>query len=570
MLLASFEPKIFQLLVDTLSSIKSESNNYNTNETGFLADLFSLFLPELNTENILNIIIVFSGSYLVLIICKAILEYFINLFYATISAKTMKELRDQLFQHIQLLPFKDFFKFSKGSLIQRSTHDINNYNAFILGGLRQTFHTIGILFFTIIMIFFINMFLGIVMISFAALSIFINYIYYQKDQVICRKHETKLDLLNSYTQEALQGVRITKAFANEDFTQAKFNVLNNAETDIGLNKVKLQAKYLQLLDIVILSQLVTAIFLGGFLAIKNQITIGQFLSCFLYIGMMNFPLRMFNHAFANFGLAKVSVQRMAEVLSYKKENYAENHLSKRLKGEIEFKNVSFKYPGQNEYVLKNASFSISAGERVAITGPIGSGKSTIIKLLLRFFEPTSGEILLDNKNISEYPKAYLRTNIGVCLQNSIVLSDSLLNNVKIAKTNATLQEVYRALKDAEVSELIAKLPDGADSWIYEGGANLSGGQKQRISIARTLIREPDIYIFDDATSNIDEINEKKITKTIHKKTENRTSISVTQKLSSIHDADKIIVVENHTLYTARNDLYINEGYLASLNKINMT
>lgn len=285
--------------------------------------------------------------------------------------------------------------------------------------------------------------------------------------------------------------------------------------------------------------------------------------------MIRYPLKNLIHSLTNYSKAKVAVNRVTEILDKETENLSSKKVpTNKPIGKIEFKNVSFKYSFHGDYILKNASFRIHSGEKVVITGSTGAGKTTIIKLLLRFYEPLSGKILIDDKDIKEFSKSFLRRKIGVCLQNTMLFSDTINDNLKLIKPRASDKEIDKALEQASFS----------DAFIDERGSlniekdhisakHLSGGQRQRLSIARALLGKPDIFILDDATSNIDEITEMKILDSILNNYKDKTTITITHKFKSMVIADKIIIVENGETFISKNikgsileDDYVKTAY----------
>jgi len=262
-------------------------------------------------------------------------------------------------------------------------------------------------------------------------------------------------------------------------------------------------------------------------------------------------------------MAMVASKRIKELLDIPlEEEHKTDFRIQELKGEIEFKNVSFNYPGEPVYALKNVSFQIHAGERVAIIGPTGSGKSTIIKLLLRLYEPTSGIITLDGLLLTCYPKQFLRNRLGVALQNSVLFSATIEENLKMVQSSATESMMLDAMKKASIENILHKMKPGLKNRIGEKGVNLSGGQKQRMAIARLILKNPDVYMLDDVTSSIDELNEQAIYKEMRGMLGKKTCITISHKLLSIVFAEKVIVLNRgridqignqHTLATV-------EGY----------
>lgn len=567
-LLSAIEPRIFQLLIDALSNIKAASATYAPQD--FLSRIFyNKILPDLTNQNITSIIIIFCISYMIILLARAILAYLIKVANSIISEKAMKDLRDKLFEHILKLPIKYFNGSSLGSLTQRCTSDIEYYKRFMQDSLFAITQIIAIISFSFIMIFMTNWIFGSIILTLLPASIYVNYIYFKKEQKTWTNYQSTSDSLNTNINEALEGIKTIKAYSYENKAIKKFILLNSWNTNIAVVQAKIQAFYMPISYLILLIQILIAIFVGGYLAITKALTIGEFASCFLYVNMIRYPLKNLIHSLTNYSKAKVAVNRVTEILDKETENLSSKKVpTNKPIGKIEFKNVSFKYSFHGDYILKNASFRIHSGEKVVITGSTGAGKTTIIKLLLRFYEPLSGKILIDDKDIKEFSKSFLRRKIGVCLQNTMLFSDTINDNLKLIKPRASDKEIDKALEQASFS----------DAFIDERGSlniekdhisakHLSGGQRQRLSIARALLGKPDIFILDDATSNIDEITEMKILDSILNNYKDKTTITITHKFKSMVIADKIIIVENGETFISKNikgsileDDYVKTAY----------
>ncbi len=272
-------------------------------------------------------------------------------------------------------------------------------------------------------------------------------------------------------------------------------------------------------------------------------------------------MRQLGKVLSQMGMAVVATSRISEIMEYSPEMDDGKHVSDQFGGEIEFKNVSFTYPNENKPALQHISFKLAAGRQLGITGPSGAGKSTIIKLLLRLYEPTEGQILLDGKDIKTYPKAYLRSAIGVAMQKAFLFSRTIAQNISYVHPQSTQYEIDEAARISESNEMKLKFPDGFNTLVGEKGVTLSGGQKQRVVLARTLLKWPGIVIIDDATSAIDTVTEHKILTSLQCVLDNRTSIIISHRVASLKKADFVLVIQEGRLikYGSPTELESIEG-----------
>jgi len=534
------EPKVFEW---TINSLVLHASNKNLGINEILR--FPISSIELFTwDSFFLILIYYSILYLIVTLLRSFMVFTANVLNARSTEDSLAKLRDRIFNHLQKISVYHYIHHSKGEMIQRSTNDIEVVKSFVQGNIVEVIRIGFMVFFSLIMIFQISPILTIISVCLMPIVVIMSLRFYTIEKRTWEFHEIESDKLNTLIQENIQGIRTIKAYALEDESLQSFHKQNEARLSTGLKHNKLHATYWPLMNLIVFVQIVITNLSCIWLASKSHINIGEVFSIGLYANMMLWPIRQVSHIISNFSMASVALSRIEELLSIPIESSFEEGLKpEKIEGKIEFRNVSFQYPGQQKNALTNVSFIIHAGEKSAIIGPTGSGKSTILKLIIRLYDVSEGEIYLDNRNIKEYSKKYLREKIGVALQNSILFSASIKENLKAFKNNANTENMKDVMELACIDKILGTDEKGFEHIIGEKGINLSGGQKQRMAIARLLIKPSDIYILDDVTSYIDELNEQKILQSFQKMMEDKTCLIISHKLSTIIFADKIIVLQ---------------------------
>jgi ATP-binding cassette subfamily B protein len=395
-------------------------------------------------------------------------------------------------------------------------------------------------------------------------NLFLAVYFFKKEGKVWQEHEAEQDKLTKIAQENLSGIRVVQAFAREKFETEKFKIQNQAKLKVALKHVDLHKKYWTIADFLINIQIAISVFAGGFYVLNQAISIGEFASFFSYTILVAWPMRQVGQTVSQMGMATVAMERIAEILDAETEDYSGDiPKQQKLQGKIEFKNVSFKYhESDTKWALKNVSFIIKAGRNVALMGKTGSGKSTIIALLSRLYEPTSGEIFLDDKPLSTYDKTFLRQQIGIVHQQPFLFSTTIHGNIIFANKNTTKTEQENAAEAAQMNGFIHKMANGYETLVGEKGVTLSGGQKQRVALARTLLSKPDILVLDDATSAVDTETEFKIQAALKKYAADKTTIFIAHRLTSVQHATKIIVLDDGELIQigTPESLLLEKGY----------
>lgn len=489
-----------------------------------------------------------------------------NLLSSVVSAKFSEKLRNEIFEKVENFTLDEFNKFGTASLITRSTNDVTQIQMVVLVILRMMvmapIMTLGGIFMAIKTDVGLSWVLMIALPAIVALAL----IVLKFGGKLFASMQVKLDKVNLVMRENLTGIRVIRAFDRIDYEKARFKTANDDLTETAIKANKIMAVLMPGILIILNFTTIAIVWFGAKRINIGEMQIGSLMAYIQYATLILFSFVMMSMLFVMVPRAAASAKRINEVLETEitiKESLEVKYANDDLKGEIEFRNVSFSYSGADEPVLKRINFKASKGEITAIIGGTGSGKSTLINLIPRFYNVTEGEILVDDVNIREMTQHYLRNKIGIVPQKSVLFSGTIRDNIKYGKEDATDDEISNALDIAEATEFVSEMENGLDTFIAQGGKNVSGGQKQRLSIARALVRKPEIYIFDDSFSALDSKTDAKVRKSLLSVTKNSTVIIVAQKISSIINADRIIVLDEgvisgigtHNELMKNNDVY---------------
>lgn len=540
----ALEPRILEITVDYVLVSVKEGRAGIKSSGDWIASFFYHILPPLNTESLSVALLMLGGAYLAISLIRAAFLFTSSSLKESTTEKAIKKLRDRTFSHIQSLPLAYFAGISKGELVQRSTGDIDTVKRFIGRHIIAVLRLVATFVFSFIMMCMIDWTFAIICIILSPVIVTLGFTFFNQERNVWEKHEKEADKLNTLVQENLNGIRVITAFSNQDHEIHRFKKQNIRKRIMGLKQANLHTFYWPLTDLVVNLQMVIAVICGGYFALTGRITLGELLAFYTYISMVTYPMRQLGKVLSEMGMAIVAMERIAEILDVPSEEDEGTETPAHIKGDITFENVTFRYHPEDVPALNDVSFHIPAGKQTAIIGPTGSGKTTIIKLLLRLYEPQQGKILLDGKDIRSYPKSFLRSNIGVALQKAFLFSTTIQDNITYARTICDQQEVEDAAKVAEAYEMKQHFPQGFDTMVGEKGVTLSGGQKQRIALARTVITTPPIVILDDTTSAVDTTTEEKILSQLHDVMESKTSITIAHRISTIEQADQLLVLDH--------------------------
>lgn len=485
------------------------------------------------------------------------------------SLKTIQNLRLELFEKLQSLPIPFFHQKQQGDLMSRMTNDIDNLNFALSQSVIQIISSILSLVGTAIAMLYLNWILAIVTLLVIPLIVFATKQIIKRSSVNYRNRQRDLGNLNGYIEETISNSEIVTLFGKEQQTIQQFGQANE--------KLRHSAMRSEIVSGLLgptnnfINNLGQGLIIGAgaVLAVNSLVSVGVIASFLTYARQFFRPINQLSNLLNTFQSAIAGAERVFEILDEPVEVMDSPHaLPKRpLEGNVEFRNVSFHYV-KDKPVLKNLSFKVNAGEIVALVGPTGSGKTTIVQLLSRFYDVTGGEILIDGVNIKSYSMEHLRDSIGVVLQDTYLFSGTVRENIRFGKLDATDEEVERAAKIAYAHSFIKYLPEQYETIIESGGKNLSQGQRQLIAIARAILKDPDILILDEATSSIDTMTEVHIQKGLNNLMKGRTSFAIAHRLKTIESADRILVIKDGEIVEQGNheSLMKLNGFYAQLQK----
>lgn len=481
----------------------------------------------------------------VITVVGIIMNILLGYFGSRITTNIVSDIRDDLFKKIQSYSHQEYETLGVASLITRTTNDAYQIMLFLQNILRIGFMTPMMFVVSLYMVMRTSVSLSYYVIG-ALPFLLLSVVAIAKfSEPLSKKQQKNLDKINSILRENLSGLRVIRAFVNEKFEEKRFAKVNDNYTKSSKSLFRLMAVaqpgFYFLFNIV----MVLIIWSGAVQIDAGSLQVGDLIAFIEYIFHALFSFMLFASVFMMYPRAAVSAGRIQEALdaspSIKEDP---NGVSEtKTKGYIEFKNVTFAYPGHSqEPVIRNVSFTASPGETVAFIGSTGSGKSTLIQLIPRFYDVSDGEILIDGVDVRDYRLSKLRDKIGFIPQKALLFTGTIADNLRYGKEDATQEEMERAAEIAQATDFISKKTDGYDELLSEGGANFSGGQKQRLAIARAIIRRPEIYIFDDSFSALDYQTDAKLRARLKKETTESTVLIVAQRVGTIMYADKIIVL----------------------------
>lgn len=458
-----------------------------------------------------------------------------------------RDLRCDVFSKIMDLSHEQTDKFTTGSLVTRLISDINQVQQFVNMSLRMFVRSSMLFLGGILMMLSLNIKFGIVLLISLPVQIVAMFILLKKANPIFGMVQKKLDRVNTVVQENISGARVVKAFSREEYEDGRFKEANNDLTQTNLRVQKLMALLGPMLMIIMNASVLAVIYIGGLQVEARIIGVGEVMAAVSYVTQILMSMMMVSNMFQMISRAKASAVRIVEVLETQPVITGGNKICNHIE-EITFKNATFRYPGtEGAPVLKDINLEIKKGENIAILGATGSGKTTLINLISRFYDTTGGEVLINGINIKEYDLKSLRACIGSVLQTSELFSGTVADNIRWGDKNADYDKIRQACEIAQADEFISKMPDGYDGYIAEKGASLSGGQKQRLSIARTIAKQPGVLIFDDSTSALDLGTEARLQMALKENLADTTVIMIAQRVASVINCDRIAVLNNGVL-----------------------
>jgi ATP-binding cassette subfamily B protein len=505
------------------------------------------FIDALVSENdVGKYIPLIALSFFGLAALQGVFTYISGRLAAQTSEGITRRLRNFLFDHIQRLSFSYHDKTKTGELIQRTTSDVDAVRLFFADRAIGMVRIVLLFIVNITVLLYLNVRLALFSIIVVPFTVLLSLFFYRRVSAAYEKYQEQEAVLSNTLQENLTGVRVVKAFARQDFEKDKFNKENQEKFTRGKKFFTMHALFWPFSDILTGAQMLFGYYLGATMAINGEITIGTYLA---YAGMIIWiiwPIRNLGRLIVQMSTGLVSYGRIIEVIKEQREPLADGGYtpqSDTVGGHFVFEDVSFAYE-DHPIVLKNITFSVEPGKMIALLGGPGSGKSTLINLLPRFYDYTEGLLTLDGIDLKRYPRSFLRKHIGIVEQEPFLFSRSIRENITYGVSREIGDdELFQASKAAAIHDVILEFSKGYDTIVGEKGVTLSGGQKQRVAIARTLLKNPRILILDDATSSVDVETEAEIHQALDRLMEGRTTFIIAHRIQSLMQADLILVLD---------------------------
>lgn len=515
----------------------------------------------------LRVIGVFAVTLIILFLIKAGCGYFMQYQGHVVGVRMQGDMRRKVFNHLQKLPNTYFDNTKTGDIMSRIINDLQDISELAHHGPEDLFISIVMLIGSFIVLSSIN--LTLTLIIFAFIPIIVIFTMYQRKRMNKAFLKTRVETgkVNAGLENSISGIRVSKAFVTHDYEEEKFEEGNKSFMNAREGAYKIMAQYfsganfsLDILNYVVLIA-------GGIYTFNGSITVGDFTAYLLYIKVFMDPIKKLINFMEQFQSGMTGFQRYVEILAEDREKEKKDAIElKNVKGKITFKDTYFSY--EDDQILNGLSIDIEAGKTLALVGPSGGGKTTFCNLIPRFYDIDQGDILIDDKSIYDVTLSSLRENIGIVQQDVFLFTGTIKDNIRYGNMEASDEEVYEAARKANMHDFIMNLEDGYDTYIGERGVKLSGGQKQRISIARVFLKNPPILILDEATSALDNTTEYYIKKSLDELAKGRTTIVVAHRLSTIRNADEIIVLTDKGIEErgTHEELMNIEGVYKELNK----
>ncbi len=501
------------------------------------------------------------GILIVLVaIFRGIFLYFKNTLASKSAENTTKKIRDSLYDHIQRLPYKYHVSSDTGELIQKCTSDVETIRKFLAIQLVEVAGSLFMLFFILYIMFGINTKMALVSTIVLPITFLFSYVFFKKVKRDFTASDEAEARMTSNLQENLTGVRVVKAFSRQNFEIEKFDKKNKDYQKLTFKLIKNLSSYWALSDFLSMGQVGIVLIFGSYLSFSGELSLGSLIAFVTYVNMLIWPVRQMGRTLTDMGKANVSLIRIGEIFAEEIEVLEENDDNLDIRGDIEFRNVSFEYEDKRK-VLSDINFKIEEGKTLALIGPTGSGKSSLVNLLPRLYEYTEGSILIDGRELNTINKKLIREKIGLVLQEPFLYAKTIKDNIRLQDPSLKDTRVYDAARIASIHNDIKSFEEGYETLVGERGVSLSGGQKQRMAIARTIINNSPILIFDDSLSAVDTQTDISIRKALNNRKNKSTAIIISHRISTVSEADLILVLDKGKIIQRgrHRDLILEDG-----------
>lgn len=528
--------------------------------------LSGIIVDDVVMEGNYNLLFPLIACLLGVTLVNGILRFFYQVVFESTSQSILYDMRDKLYRKLLQEDFAFYNKNRTGDLMSRQTGDMEAVRHFVAYDIYAVYQNVLLFIFALLMIFTVNIKLALLMLVVLPFTAFTTFKQSKEVKPAFQHNRNCFSSLNTFVQENISGNRVVKAFAKEDYEIEKFNNENDKFRDAQIKASRIWMKYVPIFEILSYALTIILMVYGGYMVIQGEITLGDLVKVNGYLWMLNMPLRMAGWWVNDIQNFMTSVEKIYATYSEepKVKTPRKGGIHKKIQGEVEFKNVS--YRADDEDIVMDINFRAKAGQTIGIIGSTGSGKSTLMNLLCRFYDTTSGEVLVDGVNVRKMDLYNLRDNIGMAMQDVFLFSDTIEGNIAYGRPNCSFEEVKHSAVMADANHFINEMTEGYDTIVGERGVGLSGGQKQRISLARALLKDPSILILDDTTSAVDMETESYIQQQLKniQKEKDCTVFIVAYRISSIKDSDLILVMHNGRIIEqgTHDMLLANGGYYA--------
>ena len=509
----------------------------------------------------------------ILLALQGIFSFWRIWLFARVSEQAMSDIRQALYARLVALPISFFEHRRVGELTSRISSDVTQLQGTLANGLAELFRQAATIIAGIFVIAFTSIKLTLIMLSTLPLAIIVAIFWGKRIRNLARTTQDKLAETNTIVEETLQAIQTVKSFANEWFEVGRYRKTMVQTVDAALYEARFRGGFVSFLITAVFGGIVLVLWVGASMVQAGSLDIGELLRFILYTMFIGGSIAGTSALYGEFQKAIGASERIKEILTRPAEDVdiAQAAVRPSLKGQVIYKDISFEYPGRPDVaVLKQVNLHIEPGQKIALVGASGAGKSTIVQLLMRFYEPTNGQITINNQPLNEFNVGSLRANIGLVPQEVLLFGGTIAQNILYGKPNATESELIEATKKANAYEFIQLLPDGFNTIVGERGIKLSGGQRQRIAIARAILKNPDILILDEATSSLDAESEHLVQQALTQLMQHRTTIIIAHRLATIRHTDRIYVLEKGHIVEegSHNDLIAkNNGVYQNLLKL---